>query len=428
MRKYTDIPTEILTEIFVLALPQRLDKEGRQAFQTIRTVSSKWRLISFSSPILWSSVSVTCDHRDPFDTGSYLSHLHGWFSRAGPSISLDLEYVHLREGSMGSEDEAAMESLIRKHQSRWRSLSLFIKSLTFWDTIFCLPSSNWSNLHTLTLWSYDFAGPESEHTSRTFDALDNIASLRRLIVQDHMDYKYARRYGPINLAELYISLDDVFTTDHSRLISAYPNLTKLELVVPPFYDLELASDYHLTLPSLSTFAYSAYELTILNYFTTPALAHLEIQFNPGQSEPEDEVLVKFLTRCTSSLKSITLITRPNETLIAQVLPSLSIRQSITHLTLDLWPSVTEAEIFPEEVERNWCPKLQELTVTLEADDLVELGRMEGLSTLLLRRSDLELPDLKRLTVHNRLWIMDFPCKLFKDVSLGELRVLVPLDG
>ncbi|KAH6886634.1 hypothetical protein BKA70DRAFT_1236323 [Coprinopsis sp. MPI-PUGE-AT-0042] len=283
-------------------------------------------------------------------------------------------------------------------------------------------------MHTLTLWSYDFAGFESGHTSRTFDALGNIASLRRLIVQDHMDYKYERRYGPISLAELYISLDDVSTTDHSRLISAYPNLTKLELIAPPFYYLELASDYHLTLPSLSTFAYSAYELTILNYFTTPALTHLEIQFNTGQSEPEDEILVKFLTRCTSSLKSITLITRPNETLIAQVLPSLSIRRSLTHLTLDLWPFDTEVGIFPEEVERNWCPELQELTVTLEADDLVEVGRMEGLSTFLLRRGDLELPDLKRLTIHNRLWMMDFPYKLFKDVSLGELRVLVALDG
>ncbi|KAH6886638.1 hypothetical protein BKA70DRAFT_1334706 [Coprinopsis sp. MPI-PUGE-AT-0042] len=402
MSSQADLPVEILLEIFLQYLPRTLDKEGRRAFQSIRTVSPKWRSISLASPVLWSSVSVTRRNDDPFCNRSYPRLLDGWISRAGPSVLLELEYEDFSVRHF--EDKTVMESLIRRHQARWRRLSLSIESPCFMDIVPGLPSSNWLNLNTLALWFYDFVDQDPGQFTKALNALDNITSLRRLSIQDSAVYEGIRRYGPINLAELHIDLDETFDINYSNFISSYPSLTKLTLNIPPYHDMEIPPGFHLTLPCLSTFVYHSSGFTLLDHLTTAALVDLEIEIKQHRSDPENEILARFLTRCTSSLKSIALSSHPSESLMAQILPLFSIRQSVAKLTLDSWPPGFDRNTFPEDAENDWLPNLQELTVSIEWAGITE--RMESLAAYLQRRD------------------IEFPYDLFEDVQVGKLRVMV----
>jgi F-box-like len=151
------IPTEILTEIFVQALPPRLDEDGRLAFQSIRSVCSTWRNLAFSSPIFWSSISV--DHRisDSKPNSESISRLERWFSRSGSAMPLELEFLDPGERL---QDTEPLRSLILHHQQRWKCLSLCMEPECFWDVVTGPPTSNWLNLHTLTIWLYDFSSVE----------------------------------------------------------------------------------------------------------------------------------------------------------------------------------------------------------------------------------------------------------------------------
>ncbi|KAH6886640.1 hypothetical protein BKA70DRAFT_1334709 [Coprinopsis sp. MPI-PUGE-AT-0042] len=417
MATLADVPAEILLEVFATSLPQRLDKKGREEFQTIRSICSRWRSISLSSPVLWSSVSVLCRIDDPLYDGGYLTLLNGWFSRAGPSIPLELEYVDLgcTANLMPAKAKAAMSALIQNHQHQWRCLSLCVDSACMLDITIGLPSSNWTNMQALTLWTFDFVGPHSEKASKSLVSLENIPSLRRLLVHDHAEHEYVRRYGPISLAELQINLDDVFSIHHAHLISSYPNLTVLTLVIPPDHELSLPPGYKIALPSISS-----------DILLPPHLIHLKIQLHSYSSETEDKFLFEFLGRCTSSLNSITLENRPKGGFIARVLPTLLRRPGLTNLTLDLWPSALDTDSSAEDMEESWCPNLRNLTVSIASGAMVEGKRMKALADFLLRRENLGLTELERLIVHRDSDGYHFPYELFEDVRVGDLCVMVPL--
>ncbi|KAH6886703.1 hypothetical protein BKA70DRAFT_97999 [Coprinopsis sp. MPI-PUGE-AT-0042] len=224
------LPTEILLEIFRQSLPRRLDTKGRLGFQAIRSVCSRWRSISFSSPELWSSLSVTCEG-NKLD-GVQLPRLEQWLSRSGLSTPLELhfQYEDFTLETMLPEDEISMRNLIRHYQPRWRYLSLCIEPRCFWDSILFPPSTDWINLQALTLWVFDFDHLYPERYPRGLDQLTSITSLRRLFIKDDNTHKHKTRYGPVDLAELHITLDEVFRSDHVYLISSYVNLTKLTLL------------------------------------------------------------------------------------------------------------------------------------------------------------------------------------------------------
>ncbi|KAH6887293.1 hypothetical protein BKA70DRAFT_1332780, partial [Coprinopsis sp. MPI-PUGE-AT-0042] len=138
-------PPEILSEIFQQSLPIRLDRDGRLAFQAIRSVCSRWRSISLSSPALWSSISVIIEYGDPI---CYPPLIEAWFSRSGSSIALELEYLDHTMSSASSRDKASMQALIRHYRHRWRYLSLCIDTDCFWDCILSPPalSTDWIHL------------------------------------------------------------------------------------------------------------------------------------------------------------------------------------------------------------------------------------------------------------------------------------------
>jgi hypothetical protein len=293
---------------------------------------------------------------------------------------------------------------------------------------FCQPPpSGWVNLSDLTLWSFDFR--ERQDLSRLCDALENMNSLCRITIHDHYAYEYPRRYGPIGLRELQFELDGAFTHHHTNLISFYPNLTSLTLIIPLDTDLGLPDAVHLNLHSLSILVLDTYDLAPLNYLITPALSHLEIRNRSKMNiDPHDGVLSQFIDQCTSKLTSIALIGSTYETFILWALPQLSNQRSITHLILNMWPSAFTAIAWKRDGEESWFPNLRRLTISLEAEKRIELGRMEALSAWLKQRQALGEKGLECLTLHKCSQNLNFPYALFEHVMSGRLCVMVPLGS
>ncbi|KAH6886650.1 hypothetical protein BKA70DRAFT_1334735 [Coprinopsis sp. MPI-PUGE-AT-0042] len=426
------LPTEILLEIFRQSLPRRLDTKGRLGFQAIRSVCSRWRSISFSSPELWSSLSVTCEGKKP--DGVQLPRLEQWLSRSGLSTPLELhfQYEDFTLEMMLPEDEISMRNLIRHYQPRWRYLSLCIEPRCFWDSILSPPSTDWINLQTLTLWVFDFNHLSSERYPRGLDQLTSITSLRRLFIEDDSPYTHQTHYGPVDLAELHITLDEVSRSDHVRLISSYAQLTKLTLVATLYHELDLAPDEHINLPFLSSFSYTTDDLSLLHHLTTPALVNLELSFLTSLPTAE-EALTPFLARCTSALQTISLT---EASFLAKALPTFSVRPSLTEISLDAWPLDATDNILaePDHAVDAWLPNLRQLTVSMgpkrstgssEATKDLELEQMSDLAKFLLQREDRCQMGLERLIVHKRSRAIKFPYELFERIDLGELRVMVP---
>ncbi|KAH6910909.1 hypothetical protein BKA70DRAFT_48499 [Coprinopsis sp. MPI-PUGE-AT-0042] len=315
----TVLPDEILLDIFQQSLPPQLDKQGRLAFQKMRSVSSRWRFICLSSPVLWSSVSVTWDSSGQSNNGGDISVLEDWFLRTGPSVPLELQYKDNSPGTMRDEDKAALKALIWRYQPRWRFLSLYIESNCFWSVLTEPPPSNWISLHSLKLWTWDIMYVGVERASRAYDVLEKMPTLRCVLVENG-GYTYTRQFGPTDLAELRITCYS-FGSEEASLISSYHHLTILAVVFPWGYTASLSPEYHFVLPSLLSFSYKADDLYLLRRFTTPALVDLDIQlYAKPYHPPEHEILSGFLSRCTDALQSIMVDSGSDELFIAKMLP------------------------------------------------------------------------------------------------------------
>ncbi|KAH6910908.1 hypothetical protein BKA70DRAFT_48478 [Coprinopsis sp. MPI-PUGE-AT-0042] len=413
--------------------PPQLDQKGRQTFQKIRSVCPRWRSICLSSPVLWASISVTCEKGGKGNKLEYIRLLDGWLLRAGPSIPLGLQYTDPAASSMQDEDKAAIKALIWRYQPRWRSLSLFIESECFWSALFNPPPSNWISLRTLSLWTYDFLCVGAEKASKGYDALAKMSMLRCLSVEHHGVHGNTRQFGPSDLPELRITVD-FFSIDQARLITSFHRLTTLVLVAASGHISILSLNEHLVLPSLLSFSYHAGDVSLLCHFITPALVYLAIKLYP---EPEldyhsdGEILSGFLSRCTNALQSITLDTSSEELFVAKILPAIAIRQNLKHLALDIWPSKVA---FLENLHDDWFPNLRNLAISIEVSEhgarseALELERMQGLAMFLLRWTERGREALELLTIHKRSEVISFPYDLFEGIALGRLSVMVPWEN
>ncbi|KAH6886686.1 hypothetical protein BKA70DRAFT_1410095 [Coprinopsis sp. MPI-PUGE-AT-0042] len=424
MSAETAFPPEILSEIFRQSLPNRLDREGRIAFQYIRSVCSRWRSTALSSPVLWSSIYVMTASGDPLH---YPPLLVAWFSRSGPSMPLELEYLDYATSAMSSKDIESIQALIHRYRHRWRYLSLCIDSQCFWECILSPQalSTNWINLQTLTLWIYDISILTPSQRSQALDSLANLTSLERLLLEDHSSYKQTRPYGPVVLLELHISLDDIFATHHIVLISAYPSLTRLTLRAEVSYELHLSTGDHLTLPSLLHLSYEAFDIALLRYITTPALVGLEIQIqSEAYASFNGTFLSEFLPRCANTLQSMLLYSNFDASRLAKILPALPLLPKLVHLTFDIWPYNMICAL-PEDADEDWYPNLRQLTVSFRSGDRVELKQMASLAAFLQRREDWGRMELETLTIRKGVGAAAFPYDLFENARLGSLCVMIP---
>lgn len=87
------IPPEVIASILQFALGERrcIDRRGRIFFMQLRAVCSLWRATAFSTPDLWSALSLDLDDTHATYPNTPTNRVCGWFARAG-SRFLRLEY------------------------------------------------------------------------------------------------------------------------------------------------------------------------------------------------------------------------------------------------------------------------------------------------------------------------------------------------
>jgi hypothetical protein len=115
------VPPEILSDIFVQCLPrtQYIGPMRHQAPLLLGQICRRWRQVAFSTPQLWSSISITvtgCDVAPAFGT------LEAWFSR---SMLLPLSFCLQASHPIASPD--LIRSILQiafKHVHRWRAVQL----------------------------------------------------------------------------------------------------------------------------------------------------------------------------------------------------------------------------------------------------------------------------------------------------------------
>jgi F-box-like len=419
------IPAEILSEIFQKSLPRQLDRNGRIAFQTIRSVCPRWRTVSLSSPILWSSVCTSCRLSDQGQDAPDIKCMDEWFSRAGPVLLLELDFTDLSNSGRYSKVTEALEAFIRRYQHRWRFLSLCLNPNCLWDVLFRPPSLNWSNLHTFKLWAYDFMHVDNKRARHGLLELQKMPALRCIIVEDISEYTFQERYGPATVEELRLLLDD-FGIKQGRLISSYQNLTTLELILPD--ESLLPPDDHYHWPTITSFTFNAYSVDLLDHLTLPHLVRLELQLYPIPREGDDRstILLSFLARSgTKSLKSIRMDSHSDEGFVSQVLPTLATILHLTDIDLDLWPSDQEIYSREEHSKEEWFPNLRNMTISTASEDLVEVECMQSLVVFLRHREDAGLAELKMLTIRRREGAAGFLYEVFNRVNIGKIFVMVP---
>ncbi|KAH6896207.1 hypothetical protein BKA70DRAFT_1530026 [Coprinopsis sp. MPI-PUGE-AT-0042] len=88
----TQLPPELLLEIFTWYLQPPLDNPGRDRFMLLRSVCSTWRALSFSTPELWANLSV--DTGDAIED-AFVNNLAS-YSPSGSSFSEGSQLGHVR--------------------------------------------------------------------------------------------------------------------------------------------------------------------------------------------------------------------------------------------------------------------------------------------------------------------------------------------
>jgi hypothetical protein len=338
-----------------------------------------------------------------------------WFSRAGPTIPLQLRYTN----HIIAFNQASLKSLLQRYQSRWSELDLAIHPMRFVEIIADLPSSNWTNLTNICLWDHELLFPE-----KCTKCLKEVTSLRRLTLQPPIAYEHIESFGPVSLVEIRFVTNGYLRLGHAQLISSYLNLRKLEISSLLHKELLITPGLHLTLPLLATFILNAGRMSILDHLTTPALVDMEIYAAwPSSSRDDEHCISTFLSRCPDSLKSFKIHGQTRGASIARILPSLSDRPFLTHLAVNAFPLPMDDSFFDEN---EWLPSLRDLSISLERNSGRQpVEELEYLAMFLKRRVEFHaLPMLETLTIHKRS-SDEFPYHLFGDVPLGRLRVMIP---
>ncbi|KAH6887297.1 hypothetical protein BKA70DRAFT_1332784 [Coprinopsis sp. MPI-PUGE-AT-0042] len=404
------LPPEILLHIFTLALLPLINRAGRLRFQAIRCVCSEWRSISFSSPILWSSLDASNHRKKHFP--SLAIAIEKWVSRTGPSMPFEFRFAHTAQDDMSDEDTTALRDLVVRHQSQWKYLAISGAGRCLWDIFQTSTPTGWLNLQHLSVFTFRlFDGG----MGRGVQVLQNIPSIQTTRLQD---------------LNLHI-LDQAITTADIHFLSSYTYLRTLDLYIQKdaLQPVELAGVVT-SLPHLEDLHFAAGDLALLQYLDTPAIYELAVSLEANRAA-QDDILRNFLARCTR-LHSISLLVRPIHT--AWMLPTLSGRPNIRTVTIGSWPELPYGDALPGENAAwwdSWCPNLEELTFVVVSDgsipeDELQMKHLTSLASFLRRRSDLGQRKLNRLVFRNTPGACNFPYGMFETLDIGKVTVMVPM--
>ncbi|KAF8075285.1 hypothetical protein FPV67DRAFT_626178 [Lyophyllum atratum] len=159
---HTQIPNELLAEIFVNALSidaVELPLESWHVVSpwTLCQICSRWRQVALNEHRLWNRIHIIESESDHKPSSIVLAHTA--FSRSGSlplelaiSLSTDLSEYGERETTQAYDDLFFTDpilSLITEYSTRLRFLSIEIPSLQLMDTLLHLPEKSFISLESI---------------------------------------------------------------------------------------------------------------------------------------------------------------------------------------------------------------------------------------------------------------------------------------
>ncbi|KAH6886661.1 hypothetical protein BKA70DRAFT_1236344 [Coprinopsis sp. MPI-PUGE-AT-0042] len=404
------LPAEILLEIFKRALPGPLRQEGRFHFQSIRSVCSEWRLISFSSPILWSSLALFDHEIEP--SVSAATAAERWLSRSGLSIPLELHLVYISYKGTPNEDYATFSNLIIRYQSRWKALLICGAGRCLWDSFNNAPSTGWTNLQKLSIWTRSLVDGSRKAGLQVLQACTSIQSTLLQHLQLFVFSEPVVRPADIGFISTYAHLRTLHLTMHQARVKASESSTTM-----------------ITLQCLELLHMTCSELVLLNHLNTPALSKLTLRLVYSNPKAQDTIVRSFLDRNTK-VHSVSLCGSWKTT--AWMLPTLSDRPNLSKVTIEPLQNVLYVDgLLPDASWWNtWCPNLRELKLVVVSKGSIgeDEGQMKILTwfaAVLKRRIDWGHKRLVRLVFKCDSSMTSFPYELFGDLDIGEICVIVP---
>jgi F-box-like len=277
------LPSELLGAIFQNVLLENMDTSGRVQFQHLRMVCSSWRETSFSTPYLWTSVTLIPSKPMP---SSYADLLRGWFSKSGDTLPLSLAVDH--KFMLGHHLDDIIQ-LIVSLQGRWRYLALNIYHYTFWELIRISPQDHWANLsyldihcHMIDIQDTDFDPWGDVVEDHPLDQAPPITTLTlsTAYTPPNMIYPIAKD----SVETLVWNARALHDQDYSSFVTQYHNLTRLDLrCESQDWNSDVLGTSLIHLDALRSFAFTGFisptNFAVLHRFRTPLLSKLDLTLN-----------------------------------------------------------------------------------------------------------------------------------------------------
>ncbi|KAJ7771068.1 hypothetical protein DFH07DRAFT_240437 [Mycena maculata] len=178
MTQISDLPVEILAEIFIHCLPQEVD-EGLRAhiFSTSHTSTSvvlskicrSWRDISLTTPRLWSTLYLNLDSSPTKSEKKFNSIVDRWIGRAR---LLPLSVIIGAVDNLDYRCTPLMNSIISRSAHRLCSLQI-LSSDDFFPKLKCV--GPFPALEMVTL---SWVGPPHNHTIQLFGDAPQLREIR----------------------------------------------------------------------------------------------------------------------------------------------------------------------------------------------------------------------------------------------------------
>ncbi|KAF9482924.1 hypothetical protein BDN70DRAFT_874338 [Pholiota conissans] len=181
------LPPELISRIFIEFLPASVSrsyrinlncKKSERTWTTtpyvLGTVSTGWRAITWSTPQLWTSISIDL----AYTSETFVTLLTEWLCRSG-SLCLYVniyttEYSALLDESPLKQISAQISNLLARHMSKWCYLQLEVPSVYF--PCIC---SGIGSVPQLSILDIRVSGPEHAPIK-----LESVPNLKRLFIRD----------------------------------------------------------------------------------------------------------------------------------------------------------------------------------------------------------------------------------------------------
>ena len=331
------LPLEVLSEIFILALPtdqelfsrlESYETEGRYTHLVICAVCSAWRFLAFSTPRLWNSVHIHVPRRGINEAQAQrkAADLVQWIPR---SRSLPLT-LHISGHFTRKNPDTPIISVINDHAARWESL--YSRDVTLSSSLFHL--NGWQSLRRLS-----------------YPCLDPVSCANDTVPWAHLTHLQIRINIPLR--------------DATMILMKCPKLVYLSITVDPSTIEQ--STVPIMLQDLVTFYLELYGgAGLLHQLSLPSLQEFSIT---KISSTDIESLLDLFTRSSCTLD----------------------RLEICGITLT-------SRDYLNVLAHSSCDSLASLSMRILYSDLVEPVDEELLRRLTLRRNDTLCSHLSSLAI------------------------------